>query len=691
MANYTSKWVTLNDYILLEYRYTDQALPENLSYDITKVVNGHTGENQILNVDSADDDTNNVQERSSVKISGSRHASLDKDDVPTYLQYDTELTVTTVTASAAPYDTAIFHLVAGTNFEGIDGVILNIKAVERSGKKLTMAELAFMKDSDWFEYNPKPIFLGDRLYDKFLVVKIPSVKLNNDIFYALEGNPSQVNTLVAKITSNAMGFLRAAPIEITATEVKSTTVLKVASVRYDLYNIGVSKTVSINQSDDYASLSAVVQMSNGGDYFEYFASWNGGFIEDFIFGANALPGNNWVVIHELQLIEQIGSNFVNTMRMQSIQESAYDEPNLFRPIVLNASIAFSFTIEYTVRMYNKFDSSQVIRTASYTDYTPKMWGRQIQKLQLLNEPEPFKIYNKVVSGPVMQNEAFINTAADVVVTTTRMVPAFFDRFVLTASTDTVYLDQNGQMKSDKSSGTQTVYGQGDASIVVAPFDNFYKFTIMRTESSTGSIPAPLDLGMNAEYYMVFINDNGEKLRFPYLREAVIGDPTKGDLVFKVQGSEATNILKFTSREFWITSKFDDGSETNIYQGKFYHVEDRDLVQANEEKIALTSSKAAAADEAIKALEDKNKVLEQTIQELKLSSVAPAGAAIKVNNELQPVIEGGAKVPTNISQETANEIKFSIPGMKPAVATSQTSIIAKFKPVSPNKVKVSKKK
>lgn len=688
MANYTSKFIQLTDYLLLEFRYTDPSSPERLSYSFTRVANGHTGEIQILNQDSATDVTNNVRERSSIKIANSRHADLDKDQVPDWLSYDADLSTTNVTGASTPYDTCVFHLLAGYNFDDMDGVILDIKATERSGKKMTLAEVVFLKDSDWFDYNPKPIFLGDRLYDKYLTVKIPSIKINNDAYYSLEGNPSQSGTLVAQLTSNGLGFLRAAPIEITATSIASTTLQNVSAASYKIYNIGVSKTVSINQADEYSSLSAVIRKSNDGDYFEYFASWNGGFIEDFIFNANSLPGNNYVIIHEFSVIEQIGSNFKNTMRMQSIQEDAYDQPNLFRPIILNASRAFSFSLEYTLRMYNKFDSSQIIRTASYTDYNAKMWGKQIQKIQLLNDTEPHKIYNKVVSGPVMSTAAFINTASEVVATNTKVVPAFFDRSVLTVSKDTVYLDQSGHLKADKSTGTQTVYGQGDAGIIITPFDNFYKFTMMRTEASTGSTPSPINLGMNAEYYLAFINDNGEKVRFPYMQEAVIGDPTKGDLVFKVQGSEAENLLKFTNREFWITSRFDDGSETNMYQGNFYSVEERAAFQANEDRVNNTKSVAARADETMRMLASKNAELEQTLQTLKLSNVSNAPQQLVVKGELQPVIEGNIKVPSNISAATANEIAATVPGLKPAIATMQTSIIAQFAPVSAVKTKVS---
>lgn len=673
---YVSKFVQLTDYILLEYRYTDLANPEKFNYNFTRVVNGHTAEIQLLNDDSADQVTNNVREHSVTKIAAGKYADLDKDQVPDWLTYDTQIAKTVVSAINCPYDTVVFHLLAGYNFEDLDGTILEVKATERSGKKMTLAALAFLKTSDYFEYNAKPIFLGDRLYDRFFTVKVPSIKLNNDIYYSLEGNPTQPLTFVAKVTSNNLGFLRANPIEISATEIKSTTVQTVGSATYNIYNIGATKKVPINQADEFANLSAVIQPSNDGDYFEFFASWDGGFIEDFILNANGLPGNNWIVIHELRVIEQVGSAFNQTGLFQIIQDTNYDQPNLFRPVILNAAHAISFSIEYLMRLYNKADSSQIIRTSSYTDYNPKMWGKQIQKIKLLNEPEPHRIYNKVVSGPVMQQNAFLNTAHEVVPFTTKTVPAFFDRTTITVAQDSVYLDTNGHLKSEKTSSTETIYGQGDANIIITPFDNFYKFTIMRTDAKHSSIPTPIDLGTNAHYYLVFINDNGKKVKFTNEKDVLIGNPHRGDLVFKVPGPEAENILKFSNKEFWIISRFDDGSETSIYQGMFNKPSDRQKVKDAEDKIKTPQH--IKIQESIKAIENKANIVLQSATGVKNGlATSVVGAA----NELTPVTTSGIKIPYNIKPETQNELLVQVPGLGQSIATTTSSIVASIKPAS----------
>lgn len=134
MASYTSRFIQLTPYLLVEYRYTSPISPERFSYNISRISNGHTSNVQILNQDSAVDDTNNVQERSAVQISPGKFVDLDKDQVPTYLTYDVDLSATNISAANAPYDTIRYHIVAGYTFEDLDGVIMQVQARERSGK-----------------------------------------------------------------------------------------------------------------------------------------------------------------------------------------------------------------------------------------------------------------------------------------------------------------------------------------------------------------------------------------------------------------------------------------------------------------------------------------------------------------------------------------------------------------------------
>lgn len=651
MASYTSRFIQLTPYLLVEYRYTSPISPERFSYNISRISNGHTSNVQILNQDSAVDDTNNVQERSAVQISPGKFVDLDKDQVPTYLTYDVDLSVTNISAANAPYDTIRYHIVAGYTFEDLDGVIMQVQARERSGKDLTLSQLVFLKDSDFFAFNAKPIFLGERLYDRYVEVKVPAIKIINDQYYSLEGNPSQSLTLVASITSNGLGFLRAQPLRVTALEIRSTEDVVISGATYKHYSIGASKSVQINQSDDFADFSAVINRSTSGDYFEYFASWDGGFIEDFILNANALDGNQYIVINEIRVFEQVGSSMVQTYNLTSIQDSGFDMPNYFRPVLLNAANALSYSIEYTCRLYNKRDSSQVIRVASLVGYDPKTWGKTLERITLATPPEPYRIYNKLIDGPkisAVQTEKFVNY-------TTRYVPTFFDRNIISVNKNTAFLDQNGQLQSSRNESTKTVYGQGDASIIVTPFDNYYMFTILKKDGY--ATPIPLDLGSGVKYQMVFIGNDGKKIKIDQLQDQHIANPSKGEILFKIPENISEKILAFQNRNWWIVSKFADGAETSVYQGTHNRPNEIEMVKNKDE--SLLASQAATLENVVRQIEVKT---EAALQEgIKASTQPPRESQIK------------------------SDAKSEIPGKNVSLVKDRTSYVASIVPksVDPN--------
>lgn len=638
---YTQRFIQLNEFILIEFLYTSPISPDYHSFNFTRIVNNHAGGIiQLLNSDNAIDVTGNVRERAAVQTTSGQYTDLDKDQNPDFLTYDQSLgglSYTTVSGSNVPYDKIRAHIVSGYNFEDKDGVILNVSIKERSGKDMQLANIVFLKDSDFFSFNARPIWLGEKFYDRYFECKVPSVKLNNDIFYSLEGNPSQSSTFVAKITSNGLGFMRAAPLNISITDIISTKSLNVAGARYKQYGISSTKTVALNQSDEFALLSAVIQPSPAGDYFEYFASWAGGFIEDFLSNANAMPGNNYIVLHELRVFEQVGSLFKQTDVVQMIQEDGFDSPKKFRPILENADKAVSFTLEYTTRLYNKANSTQIIRTANYTSFKPKEWGKYIQKIKLLNEPEPFIIYNKVVDGPTINQEAFLQTSNNIQPFNTKYVPSFFDRFMINLQHDTVILDKDGRLTTDKTSNTSLIYGQGDCNIIVNPFDNFFKFTILKTQGLLN--PIPLDLGSTAVYYIVFTNNQNKKVRFISTTDPILADPTKGDVLFKIPEVDSEKIVTFNVKEFYIVSKFADGAETMIYQGIFNKPQDIKHVKTSNEAIKV--SQHAKIETTLQEILTKQEDINTNVASIKNTSASQMsttlGSAVEIPGQAQSVV------------------------------------------------------
>ena len=280
----------------------------------------------------------------------------------------------------------------------------------------------------------------------------------------------------------------------------------------------------------------------------------------------------------------------------------------------------------------------------------------------MNEPEPFIVYNKITGGPTFMNEAFVNTVQEVQPFNTKYVSSFFDRFSINVQNDTVIVDKNGQLVTDKTSSTTLIYGQGDCNIIVNPFDNFFKFTILKTNGT--ETPTPLDLGNNATYFMVFINNQNGKLRFSSVVDLTLADPTKGDILFKVPEADATNIVTFKTLEFYIVSKFPDtGLETQIYQGVFNKPQDIQTVKMTNDSIKTA----------------QNTTIETKINEIstKQETIIAKTNAMKVSSP----------------QDKANSIavQVEIPGMSLTVPSMlKNSLIANIVPVSEQKKSVATK-
>lgn len=102
-------------------------------------------------------------------------------------------------------------------------------------------------------------------------------------------------------------------------------------------------------------------------------------------------------------------------------------------------------------------------------------------------------------------------------------------------------------------------------ITITPFDNYYAFTLFSSDR------VALDLSDSSSYYLVFIDDSSEvRIKNKIGVEGI--DPSKGDVLFKIDSISSRKILSSSGRVFFITSKIvsDDVSseETVIFEGNW---------------------------------------------------------------------------------------------------------------------------
>src|SRR5690606_34076927 len=124
------------------------------------------------------------------------------------------------------------------------------------------------------------------------------------------------------------------------------------------------------------------------------------------------------------------------------QNDNFNAPLFFRPVIKNGN-ATSFLVNYTVRLFNKKDSTQVIRRSTLTSFNINRYGKNVQKITLGSLPGGQKVYNKIVGAPVISGTYSIspvNTGNQSV-----GIPIFYDYRQVSITKDDLTVTSNGTL------------------------------------------------------------------------------------------------------------------------------------------------------------------------------------------------------------------------------------------------------
>ena len=560
----TSKFVQLSPYLVMEYRYADQPNPETYfvnsgspAVGFDKLINGvlldsvgqPSNSVQIFNQDQNSAVTNNTRSNSVVQTTQNTFITLDPGLVLPYNDFNSSLTSTANLPIIFPsnisvvYDSIRYHILAGYNLNNIDGLIMQVQYPDVDGSMVTFSQTKISKGSAQnYILNPSPVTIGSNLFDKYVEVKIPSlVDMNNK--YGAATTPNKPNTLAGKTSKSGNGFLVAAPIRIIAHEILNTTTTN----GYATYGTQILAQLSLESTDPFQNIGAYIAPADTGDFFEYFATDDGGFPEDFILFQNSI-GNSYYLQHSIEVLEQVGAALLNTSNFNTIQTTAYDVPNLFRPIVRYPQVAVSFTLRYTMTLVNNKDQSRLIRISTYTSNDVGRYGADIQSLQLSVLPQQQKIYNKVAGGTNISIGSNQIAPREIV----KYSNVFVDRTLVNTSLTNLAVNGTTITQQDVNQTTAISYGIGQAYITVSPFDNYFKFTFF--QKANDGTTRNLDLSSSGTYTMVFINNNNNKVSAPSIADNNLAKPSQGELAFKVDETIASQVLQFSNRKFYISNR-----------------------------------------------------------------------------------------------------------------------------------------
>ena len=558
---YTKSYVQLAPYLLMEYGYAAVPNPETHTTSevgFYRMYNGHYGDQiEVFNNNTSVDVTYNVLDRSCVNIGQERFVSLDIDLIVPYNDFDPLLTPTNslplsfASPDSIVYDKIKLYILSGYNLEGTNGIILSVKyANQVVGKYTTAAQILFTKDNLFnINYEPNPILLGDKVYDKYIEVKVPNLQRMINDYLGASYSPSILsNTLAYKITSDNLGFQIGTPILIELREINT---IELAE-GYENYLTTIRSSYSLPQEDMFGDVNCVIQQSNQGDFFEYYGTYEGSFISDFIYFQNSI-GNNYSLYNEIIVTEQIGVDFIETYRSTSLQTGNYDSPNTFRPVLKYAASDVSYTITYNMKLVNSKDNSSIARTATLTMNDPGKWGYIITPLQISTQPESQVIYNKIVNQitQIMPQipEVFVQKIEKKV-----PYPVFYE-------TNQIYLEAY----PNNPSSTENISSSGNLTIkIVQNVENFFRFRVYKTGSKD-----QLDSLYNYSYSMLFTDSAGNPIKIPMYKD--LSDVSRSEIAFKIDVVTTQKILSSRRTSFSI-----------IYDSEVINIQDKNKVIYNTE-------------------------------------------------------------------------------------------------------------
>lgn len=664
----TSQYIQITNYALVEYIYSDETITTTQARCL-RLQNRYTNTYQFLNNAQAYKRTGNILDRSASKLGldSKVWAYHDIDTPVPIIQRDNNFTLTDVTASLLSnqkYDTIRVHFLAGFTFPGLDGVITEIVFNEWTAngmnqRPFTAAANVYLKSEPDITFSPDPIFIADRYFDRYIEFKIPSLYSVNLDFWT---SPAATNSIGYQYSFGNVGFSQTSQISINLYEINS--ISENNGNRY--LNVGTTWNSSVNQQDEYSFVGAVIKENAEFDFIEYYPTFQGGFIEDYINLLN--ESGQWVVINQLTVYEQVGTNFIKTSDVTILQEDNFDQPSVYRPVLRNAAAIYSYNIEYIMRLVNKVSNKEIVRRSTFASTDAKKYGYQLEKINALEGFRPIKVYNKIVKTDDTPAPS-IAFGTPRIITQYSYVNNYYD-------VNFISLDSTSEI--DSTDLGQIVYPQGTNIFYMNPFDNYVKFKIF-TKSKDKKQNVTLDLasnGMNIKLSFVF-SDNSQIFIDP-VQNIEAANPGAGEILFKIDSETAVKLLGGTTRNYYLVNKTVQGDDVLIYTGEFENIEFKSSISSallqKDEEIAQLKQKIKALTLNITSGTSTNSI--GTTGTTGGTAIAQAQNAINAASTAQGIVTATSQSAAinyaiaGASNNTVNTLNIpEIPGLTPSMESN----------------------
>ena len=545
MANNISKYVQLNDFLLLEYEFNRDGAETSLTGIGSYVAETALGNTEFFNSSSQGTLNNDLKFNSLPTTENRSSWFFDPDHPEDYYRFFDSSTL--ISQSSYPFDTVKVHIVSGYNFDDIPGFLLQIQAQDTSNNFVDLSNFTWVNQvllgSGVLKFSPNALYLANRFYDKYVELKIPSVS-------HLAGQSTDP-------IESALNIRMGSDVYFTYS-----TISQLNDTAYTLDEAISLQLPTASQADNF---NAFIAEGTDGDFIEFYATWNGIIIGEYmgdiesgripLYTSNN-PNDNfeefantygpdaqkWVIMHELYVYEHIPGATLLTQQYVFTQDKSFMAPNYFRPVIQNADIASSYTIEYICRLSNRMDGTQIIRKASFASKDPKKYGRYFERLNVDNYI-PYKVFNRI-EGEKSTN---ISTGSS---QKPKFVKVYFD------STQ-VLLDMDNN-----------VLPQGTGPLFLKRGDGAYLFKFEKTDKNAGNEPVNVDLSGAYQYALLFVLDDDTKIEISPTFSTNM-NTTLGQLEFKIMEDQVNTLLSQTNNTYSIIIKNPDGTKYTFYEGVYF--------------------------------------------------------------------------------------------------------------------------
>ena len=557
MAHNISRFFQVDKNILLEYIINNQIAS---NADVDDVINSNTINAQICTQANGEkiyiDSLNNFVapiNKTEWVVDGAYESLLDEK------QYING-------SDIIPFDVIKLHIVSGYNFSDVYGFLMQIRTKDDNGKNVNLKNWLYRRNSNKDFIQCAPMIVSDKIYDKYLEIKIPSVKYLRSI-------TSPAGSI--KELSDALNISYSNAIENVEIQYSMIDKNSVADNKFFLDDYLVATVPFDSPADDF---NIHLSESPNGNYINFYTTWAGNPITNAIINmfntriklyvTNGLDydfdaayyddveiQDRWMIVHELttSFFRQPHDMEDRNVPVEVMMPQTYilyqkfngvNEQTSFnyKPIIdKNLSEAIDYIVfNYTARLVNRYDGTQIVRSGSISTENV---AKYLDTIYTLNRNlSTYKIYNKKMS-----TDSNVNVANGK--TINRYIKLFYNASDIKISKNNEYIDPNNY--------TQTINRKG----------GLYLFNLI-SEDINGNL-SKVSLDNICSYILTYTDANN----FDVAIDCTYSDNMNllnGQLEFNITPSIAASMFNVNDDNKYLTimAKNIDGSLSTICEMKY---------------------------------------------------------------------------------------------------------------------------